>query len=147
MLSLSPVFNYCLFYFHCFQTLLSLLSSFRAFWNEITGLSIPKNPYYSSNISLHEYKVCPHPLLSFILSHWLAIGFFYLSDLSHKSMPPGLLITLFPFHGLALFSSISSEAFLSRTVSSHSCYKVALYFFFLSDDAFTKTSPCYFTFI
>lgn len=58
------------FCFNCFQMLVSLKSSFtRSSWNEITGLPIPKTPYYSSNFSPYHYKSWPHPLLSFILSH------------------------------------------------------------------------------
>lgn len=92
LLSQSPVFNHCLYYFHCFLMLFSLLSSFtRSSWNEITGLPIPKTPYYSSNISLHDYKACPHPLLSFILSHWLAmISFTFLICLINQCIQDSL---------------------------------------------------------
>lgn len=147
MLSLSPVFSYCLFYFHCFLMVVSLLSSFtRSSWNEITELPIPKTPYYSSNISLHDYKACPHPLLSFILSQWLTIDLFYLFALSRKSIPPGLFITLFLFHSLALFSSMSSSCprlCPPTTATERHC----ILFCFPIWWCLYKNSPCYFTLV
>lgn len=122
--------------------LVSLLCYSTSFFcNEFHRTTIPR--YYSSNISLCGYKACQFLLLSLILSHYLAIDLFYLFDLSHKSIPPGLFIAFLPFPDLALFSSICSEALMSRIVSSPEWYREILPRFISFLWCIFKTPLCY----